>query len=183
MSPLRKEMRVFLVHGFRGTPNIPAWYTWLKKELNKVGVKVFAPQFPTPDKPKRKAWIKVFEKELSGDFGGVVFIGHSLGGLAILRAIEAHKTDEKNSTVIMVGTPIKFCGRPEIHEFLPPLDWQKIKSRVRRFIHIVSLNDPYVPYRHGIEFQKKLGGRLIKYKKKRHFQKQKKFNGIWKFLN
>ena len=65
---------------------------------------------------------KSFEKELRGNFENVIFIGHSLGGLAILRAIEAHKTDEKVSKVIMVGTPIKFCGRSEIHEFLPPLD-------------------------------------------------------------
>ena len=56
----------------------------------------------------------------------------------------------------MVGTPIKFCGRHEIHEFLPPINWGKIKRRVNRFVHIVSLDDPYVPYRHGIEFQKKI---------------------------
>lgn len=182
MSLLHKKPRVFLVHGFKGTPNIPAWYPWLKSELDKAGVKVFAPQFPNPSRPKRKAWIKVFEKELRGNFENVIFIGHSLGGLAILRAIEAHKTDEKVSKVIMVGTPIKFCGRSEIHEFLPPLDWKKLRRRVRQFIHIVSLDDPYVPYRHGIEFQKKLGGKLIKYKKKRHFQKQKNFTGIMKFF-
>lgn len=196
------KTRVFLVHGFRGTPSIPAWYPWLKSELKKKSVKVFSPQFPTPSKPKRKTWTKVFEKELGGNFENVIFIGHSLGGLAILRAIEAHKTDEKVSAVIMVGTPIAFCGRSEIHEFLPPpgrvatrlsnlmprrmsgqpLDWKKLRRRVGRFIHIVSLDDPFVPYRHGIEFKKKLGGRLIKYKKKRHFQEQKKFDGIIRFF-
>ena len=187
MKPMKP--RVFLVHGFKGTPNIPAWYPWLKGELKKRGIKVFSPQFPAPGAPKVKAWNKVFEKELgglpagqAGNFENVIFIGHSLGGLAILQAIKAHKTDEKVLAVIMVGTPIKFCGRPEIHEFLPPLNWKKLRRRVKRFIHIVSSDDPYVPYRHGMEFQKKLGGKLIKYKKKRHFQEQKKFTGIMKFF-
>ena len=106
--------------------------------------------------------------------------------MAVLRfcdAIEAHKTDEKVSKVIMVGTPIKFCGRSEIHEFLPPLDSKKPRRRVRQFIHIVSLDWSVCSLSPRDWISEKIRRKtFIKYKeKKRHFQKQKNFTGIMKF--
>lgn len=176
------ERRVFLIHGFRGTPEIPKWYPWLKKELEDCGYEVKSPQFPSPEMPKLKEWDATFEKELDGNFSDVIFVGHSLGGIAAIRAIENHQTDEMAKAVILVGAPIKEATRPEIREFLPPIDWNKVKSKVSNFIYVYSDDDPYVPIEHGLEFNKVLPGRFIPMSDYLHFQAQNSLPEILKII-
>ncbi|MBI5413150.1 alpha/beta hydrolase [Candidatus Peregrinibacteria bacterium] len=173
---------VILVHGFRGTPQIPKWYTWLRKELTALGCTVMAPQFPNPEKPRVKDWNKTFEKKLGGDFEDVIFVCHSLGGLAALHAIQSHDKEQMAKSVIFVGVPSQDVGISAIKEFLPPLDWPKIRQRVHDFTFLYSHDDPYVPFPHGEELQDKLGGRMVAFQEFGHFQHQKAFPEVLEII-
>lgn len=177
-----KPPTVILVHGFRGTPQIPKWYPWLKKELLELGCAVKAPQFPNPGEPRVKDWNKTFENELGGDFEDVIFVCHSLGGLAALHAIQAHAESQIAKSVIFVGVPSQDVGISAIKEFLQPLDWPRIRQRVVNFIFIYSHDDPYVPFPHGEELQDKLGGRMVAFQESGHFQDQRAFPEVLEII-
>ena len=53
--------RVFIIHGWDGSPQ-NCWFPWLKKELEKIGYKVFIPKFPTPKNQTLDNWLDVFNK-------------------------------------------------------------------------------------------------------------------------
>jgi hypothetical protein len=38
---------IFIIHGSYGYPE-ENWFPWLKKELSKLGHRVFVPKFPIP---------------------------------------------------------------------------------------------------------------------------------------
>jgi len=47
---------IFIIHGSYGYPE-ENWFPWLKKELKKLGDRVFVPQFPIPkEKRRNQAW-------------------------------------------------------------------------------------------------------------------------------
>ena len=76
----------FIIHGSNGNPN-KHWYPWLKEELEKLGLKVFAPQFPIKDEQSLDNWLKTlepFKKYLDNS----ILIGHSLGVPFILNVLK-----------------------------------------------------------------------------------------------
>ena len=49
-----------IIHGSYGSPD-ENWFPWLKKELQKIGYKVFVPAFPTPKNQKLGVWKGIFD--------------------------------------------------------------------------------------------------------------------------
>ena len=170
-----RKKRLLLLHGYKGTPDTPTWYKWLKNELEPKGWYVMIPQLPSPAEPKVEEWSAAIERELGGDFNDVVIVGHSLGGLATLHALAAHPHDELAKAVILVAAPVRDVGRPRILPFMAPLEWEVIKKRTAHVLGFYSDDDPYVPLDHGEEFHRILGGSFVQFHGKRHFQDQNIF--------
>ncbi len=159
------------VHGFNGTPATPAWFAWLVKTLSSKDMTVKVPQMPRPAHPNCEQWITALQEEASEfDFSTTLFIGHSLGGTALMRFLE--KTDgKKAAAVILVASPLDEVGRPAIRSFFEtPFDFEKLRSANRSWKLIYSKDDPYVPFSHGEELEHKLRGQLFPFDDKRHFE-------------
>ena len=153
----------FIFHGTEGYPE-ENWFPWLKKELEKKGYKVYVPQFPSP--PKIPAdiskWfdvLKDYERYIDED---TILIGHSLGGVFILRLLERLQHPVK--AAVLVGTP---CGvRPILNYDRDSsftgfsFDWKSIIKKARHFLVFQSDNDPFVSLGNGEELAKKLGVKL-----------------------
>lgn len=169
MPSMSQPIRIILIHGLRGSPGSPPWYPWLAAELSAKGFFVKAPQMPNPAAPKLKEWNETIERELGGDFHNVIFVGHSLGGLAILNALAHHAKDDRARAVLLFGAPVKFAGRPEISEFLNPLDWELIKKRAEQFHVYASHDDKAVPYEHGLLLKQYLAAEFHEFHNKGHF--------------
>lgn len=181
----KKLYRILIAHGFKAAPDRPPWLKWLKDELTKDGHTVYAPSFPTPAEPKMPGWIAMIEQTLDSNFHNVIFLGHSLGGLAILRALEAHKIKDKQSpdrarAVFLVASPFSIENRPkEALDFvIPPYDWKKIRQRIETAFHIYSDDDPRVAFKDGLEMRRFLGGKFIPMKRMGHFDHQDKIPKI-----
>ncbi len=154
---------VFIFHGTEGYPE-ENWFPWLKQQLESKGCQVFVPQFPSPPvvPAKISEWFEVlksYEQYINED---TIFIGHSLGGLFLLRILE--QTDQKCRAAVFVGTPIgvrpiqnwdrdsAFCGFN--------FNWRDIKSKATYFAVFQSDTDPYVGLGNGEQLAKELGVNL-----------------------
>lgn len=163
------KKRVFIVHCWEGRPNY-AWYPWLKKQLEECDFEVFVPTMPETNTPTFEKWLSHLAKIVGELRETDIFVGHSLGCITILRLLEGLKEGEKVGGAIFVAGFTDNLGYQEIDSFFTaPINFKKIKSHCGKFVAVHSDNDPYVPLKHGDIFKEKLGAKLIKMHKMKHF--------------
>lgn len=160
---------VFIIHGWGATPDMH-WFPWLKKQLELRGCIVHALAMPDTKYPTQSAWVGHLQKSIEVVDEHTYFIGHSLGGISILRFLEALPQGARAGGAILVAgfsTPIKYT---ELNSFFEkPVDYKKIKESVSHLIVIHSDNDPEVPLEQGKIMEEKLGAKLIIVKGAGHF--------------
>lgn len=152
----------FVFHGTGGYPE-ENWFPWLKEKLEEKGYEVYVPQFPTPEGQSVKAWLKVLKDYQKYINENTIFIGHSLGGLFLLRLLERIKKPIKAAFIVAspIGVPpINNMERDSAFSGGFHFDWKKIKSNSRYFAIFQSDNDPNVSLGNGQELAKKLGVEL-----------------------
>lgn len=157
--------RVFLVHGWDGSPD-GGWRPWLKKELEKRGFEVTALAMPNPTKPEKKPWVSHLSNKVQEVGEDDYFVGHSLGGITVLRFLESLGQDKRVGGVVLVagfGHDLEYPDyRNELSSFFDtPIDWVKIRRAGQRFVAIHSNNDPWVPIKHSQLFKEKLEAEVI----------------------
>jgi predicted alpha/beta hydrolase family esterase len=161
-----------IIHGTEGYPE-ENWFPWLKAELEKLGYRVFVPQFPSPPVVPAKIaeWFEVFkdfEDYLDED---ALLIGHSLGGVFALRLLE--RLNHPVKAVFLVGTPVGV--RPILNYERDSsfsgfsFDWEAIVKKARHFEVFQSDNDPYVSLGNGEALAKRLKVKLTFVSKAGHF--------------
>jgi uncharacterized protein len=186
--------RVFLIHGWDGSPEEPM-QRWIKKSLETKGFEVYAPKMPHPDKPEIKSWIKKI-KEVVGQVNKEdVFIGHSVGCQAVLRYIEKLDKNEERVRKVILIAPWMYLDKNTIEEegeevieaakpwMETPIDFKKIKTHCKEFIAIFSDNDPYVPLSNVDMFKKNLDAKILILKSKGHFDPSSKIDKLPELLN
>lgn len=150
---------VFIFHGTEGFPE-ENWFPWLKKELEELNHVVYVPQFPSPPEVPAQIneWFDVFENYKKYINEETIFIGHSLGGVFLLRLLEKIKQNVAMS--VFVGTPIGV--RPILNYDRDSsfsgfnFDWNTIQTKSRCFTVFQSDNDPYVSLGNGKVLAKNL---------------------------
>lgn len=172
--------RLFVVHGWEGTPTSD-WLPWLKSEMEKEGFKVFVPEMPETDTPVVDRWVNHLSDCVGDADKNTYFVGHSIGGQAILRYIEGLNEEEKVGGVLLVAgwmhlTPRTFgeyadkdvakaIAKPWLET---PIKWKSILKHTSNITAIFSDNDPYVPLTDLEIFKEKLGARIVIEKQKGH---------------
>ena len=152
------KRNIIIFHGTGGNPK-GNWFPWLKKELVKKGCQVFIPKFPTPEEQSLKSWLNIlkdYDKYINNE---TILIGHSLGGLFLLRVLE--RLDQPIYAAFFISAPVgvkpilyyesdfKFSG----YNF----DWKKIKSNANNLFAFHSDNDPYICLDNGKKLAKEIG--------------------------
>jgi|SRR3989344_5361604 len=169
------QVNVFIFHGTEGHPE-DHWFPWLKENLEAKGCQVFVPQFPSPPVVASKIleWfdvLKNYEQYINED---TIFVGHSLGGVFVLRVLE--KLKHPVQAVFLVGAPIGV--RPilnydrDLSFSTFDFDWQNIKNKAKNFAVFHSDNDPFVSLENGEELAKNLGVNLTFIPNAGHFNKK-----------
>jgi len=156
------KQTVFIFHGTGGHPK-ENWFPWIQGKLQNKNCEVIIPQFPTPDGQSLDTWMNVFKTHEQNVNEKSIFIGHSLGGLFLLRLLENMK--HPVSAAFFVATPIGIAPIKNwdsdyafSNGFI--FDWEKIKSNVQNATVYHSDNDPYVSLGNGQELAKKLESEL-----------------------
>jgi len=166
---------IFIFHGTEGYPE-ENWFPWLKQELEQKEYKVFIPQFPSPPivPAKIAEWFDVLKNYEQNIDENSILIGHSLGGIFLLRELE--KITHPIKAAFFVGTPIGV--RPILNYDRDSafsgfdFNWEEIKKKAQNFVVFHSDNDPYVGLDNGKELAKNLGVELSFVPNAGHFNKK-----------
>ncbi len=168
------KSNILIFHGTEGYPE-ENWFPWLKEKLEAKGCKVFVPQFPSPPvvPAKLSEWfavLKNYEQHINED---TILIGHSLGGIFVLKLLEQLKHPVK--AVFLVGSAI---GVKPIINFERDksfsgfkFDWKNIKNKSKHFTVYHSDDDPYVALGNGEKLAKELEVELTFVPNAGHFNK------------
>jgi predicted alpha/beta hydrolase family esterase len=139
-------MHAVLIHGFKGWAT-NAWFPWLCEELEKRDFTTSSPMMPDPIWPRRDRWVETVLAEIKGP--DTVLIGHSLGCLAILHALESYDAPPLAGVVLVSGFGRNF-GIPEIDTWLDrPIVFTDLRHHARYWSVLHSKDDDVVPYEEG----------------------------------
>lgn len=157
-----KYSNAFILHGTAGNPE-GNWFPWLKNELESQGVSTVVPRFPTPEGESLEAWLKVLDSQNQKINGESLLIGHSKGGMFLLKVLE--RLAEPVKTAVFVSAPVgekPILYYEEDKKFSNfDFDWEKIRRMAERFIVFHSDNDPYVSLKNGQRLSQELGVEMI----------------------
>ncbi|MFA4890393.1 MAG: alpha/beta fold hydrolase [Candidatus Paceibacterota bacterium] len=168
------KKRVFIIHGWGGTPK-EGWLLWLNKELKKKGFNVVAPKMPNADEPKIKEWVSFLAKLVGKPDKNTYFVGHSIGCQAIMRYLETLKNKKIGGLVFVSGWFKLMNLESEEEEEIAkswietPINLKKVKNNSKKIVAIFSDNDPVVPLSDNEIFKKELSAEIIIEHNKSHF--------------
>ncbi len=160
--------KVFIVHGFQGTPD-GGWRPWLVKELTKQNISSEALAMPRADNPVCSEWVDEISKHLKINKNNEIYlVGHSLGTTAILRYLESGEAECVYGAVLVSG-PSESNGNTKIESFLNKgFDFENIKEKCKKFVIIHGDDDPVVSFSNAETLSRELGGELVVVKKGGH---------------
>ena len=159
--------KILILHGWNASPR-EHWFREAKEKWEKLGWQVEVPELAGNYFPKKEEWVEVIEGFQPDE--NWTLIGHSLGGVAILRYLE--KASKKIKQAILVATPYDAMKLGAIENFFGGgSDWQKIKAKCPKFDLVYQDEDMAVPLKHGKKYAKKLSGKLHILPGFDHFQK------------
>jgi len=168
-------MNVVLMHGKNTDPS-QKWYPWLASEMSARHVPYHAPTLPNTDEPFIDEWKSALNDSHPGQ--DTILIGHSRGGVAILRWLEDQPESSKVKRVILIAANSGLSKNRTIpdetnHGFYTDrgYDFAKIRSHCEEFFVLHSKDDQWVPYAHGIENSESLHAELLTFEDRGHFGK------------
>ncbi len=134
------------------------WFPWLKRELEKRGIKTITPEMPTAWAPKYDEWKSIMDKLIVNE--NTILIGHSAGGAFLVRWLA--ETGKKIKKLILVS-PGK-AGHESNHllnNFYASKADLNIKNNFDKLIIFTADDDISYHIPNAYEYQKELGGKLI----------------------
>jgi uncharacterized protein len=184
--------RVFIVHGWGGSPNEEI-HKWMNKELKSRGFDVHALTMPNTEEPKIDDWVSFLKEQASSPDENTFFIGHSVGCQTILRYLETLQEKIKIGGVVLIAPWVNLLEtayenpreEKKIAEpwIATPIDWDKIKTHTDNFIAIFSDNDFCVPLSNKDIFKEKLGAKIIIEHEQGHFTEETNITKVPSALN
>jgi predicted alpha/beta hydrolase family esterase len=178
-------MRVYLIHGWGGSP-LGAGFEWLKKKLEERGVEVVAPYMPDSENPKIEPWVSKLKEIVKFD-EEVVLLGHSIGVQAILRYLEGLEEGSVKACVFVAGwfdlKETAYKEPEEEKEIVKPwietkINFDKVKGRCKEFIALFSDDDPCVDIAQGKTFEQELGAKIFEEKGKGHYDNSEDWDSV-----
>ncbi len=168
--------RVYIVHGWEGAPTEPQ-ISWIRSQLEAKGYAVEAPAMPNSATPVIEAWVRKLQEVVQNPDSDTYFIGHSIGGQAIMRYLAGLPQDTRiGGAIFLAGWFVLNNLEDEEAEKIAkpwietPIDFETLKKRTDNYVAILSDNDHWVPadITKSI-FETKLGARVITEHNQGHF--------------
>lgn len=162
-------MRVILVHGYKSGPELN-FLPWLTMELRAKGFDVVCPQLPEPENPDPDAWTKALLEVAAPLDKDTIIVGHSLGGAAALRLIEAAEARTTPHALVLIATPWMIRDEKFRGFFMSELDFEVLMWRASKIVVMHGNDDAIIPVDHGKRLADALHAAFIPVDGVGHFQ-------------
>jgi uncharacterized protein len=160
-------LKVIFIPGNGGGSPKDNWFPYLKEELEKLKIRVVAPEFPDNDLAREIYWIPFIQNDLQAD-DKTILVGHSSGAIAAMRFAET-----KNLLgSVLVGAYHTDLGLPKEKQsgyFERPWNWESIICNQEWIIQFASLDDPWIPIAESRFVHEKLHTEYHEYVDQGHF--------------
>lgn len=153
-------MRIIGVHGYHSSPRQHFW-PLLEDELKKRGHEVLIPELPDPENPDPEAWTKALVEAARVLTDEDIIVGHSLGGAAALRFLEAAEARTTPKACVLISTPWFIKDERFRGFFLSDLDHDVLMWRASRFYVLHAKDDHVIPVDHAQKYATVFHGTLI----------------------
>jgi uncharacterized protein len=145
------------------------WKENLKDDLgNKFDVVRL--RMPNTDNAKYKEWEIVFKRTIPFLSNNLILIGHSLGGIFLVKYLAENKFPKKIKAIFLVAAP--FCQKKEdwLDGFKLPAKLVKLQEQAEKIFIYHSKDDSLVPFSHFNKYKKTIPKAENKlFNKKGHF--------------
>lgn len=162
-------MRVILVHGYKSGPELN-FLPWLTMELRAKGFDVVCPQLPEPENPDPDAWTKALLEVAAPLDKDTIIVGHSLGGAAALKLLEAAEARTTPHALVLIATPWMIRDEKFRGFFMSELDFEVLMWRASKIVVVHAKDDAIIPFEHGKRLAAALHARLVDPDEGGHFQ-------------
>ncbi len=169
--------KVYMIHGWGGSSG-GDWFPWLKKELEKRKIHVYAFDMPDTEHPRIDEWVKELEYRIDEIDEETYFIGHSIGCQTILRFLEKLHKNKKIGGCLFVAPWFNLTDEVWDENYTKEIAYpwlstgihfDRITEHCTKFWAIFSDDDPYVPISDKEIFKEKLNARIIVAHGREHF--------------
>ncbi len=163
------------MHGKDADPS-HKWYPWFATEMQTRNIAFEAPTLPETNNPDCDAWVEALDAMQPDD--NTILVGHSRGGVAILRWLETLPTSRRVRKVILVATNSgKLAMNSQTtsnRNFFTEkgYDFAAIREHCNDFIVLHSQDDQTVSFDAGKENAQGLDARFHAFDDRGHFGKK-----------
>ena len=184
---MKMTKRVFLVHGWGGSPEAN-WFPWLKKELESKGFEVRSLKMPNTDNPTIPEWVSFLKKEAGKPNKDTFFVGCSIGCQTIMRYLQDISGEVGGVLFVAGWFTLKGLETEEEKQiakpwFASPINLAAVKKVAPKITAIFSTDDPFVPLSDTKKFERELNAKIIIEKDKGHFDEERYDIILKEFLN
>ena len=174
--------RVILVHRWSGGPK-DDWRPWLKKELEKLGFRVFVPAMPDSDTPVINKWVSKLYEVVGTPDSETYFVGHSIGCQTILRYLENVNTPVGGAVFVAGWFNLENMETEEEERIAKPwieipINLEKVKKVLPKSTLIISDNDPYGAFEENKKKFYELGSKIVVVHNADHFTEEDGFTEL-----
>lgn len=141
-----------MIHGYGGNSE-NHWFPYIKSEMEKHGVEVFAPQMPEEHTPEK--WleeVKNWEEKINEN---TILVGHSLGCPTILHLL-SKLSKPVFGTIFVAGFGKVFNNETkedqECNSFVQNITWKQAKKNAGSIKIFAGIDDDVVPLDVSIDF-------------------------------
>ncbi len=168
--------RIFIIHGWGGSPN-EIMLRLLKEKISNKGLEVISPQMPNTNEPKIEEWVQYLEKIVEKPDEETYFIGHSVGCQAIMRYIETLPEKIQVRKLIFIAGWFNLVNLEDEEEeriaepwIKRPINFDRIKKISKEILVYISSNEYYGCIEENTKtFKEKLGAKVLFEENMGHF--------------
>lgn len=157
--------QVYIIHGYTANAD-QHWFPWLEQELEKVGVSCERLNMPDSSNPSVDRWLEYLSQKVDLN-DQTIFVGHSLGCIAILNFLAKHQEKIKGA-VFVSGFYQPLENLPELSAFT---NYYAILPNPPRFpTYVVSaLDDDIVHHKYSDALAVHLQANYVRLNQGGHF--------------
>ncbi|HSX24849.1 MAG TPA: alpha/beta fold hydrolase [Candidatus Andersenbacteria bacterium] len=149
------------------------WRFSLPHELGNA-FQVLVPNMPNGGNAKYIEWSIWFTRCISLLKGNPIIIGHSLGGIFLVKYLSEHRIQKKLRAVILIAAPFDHTSTVEsLHDFALPESLELFEEQAGEIFCFHSKDDPIVPLEENEKYQRKFpNAHIMLYRDRGHFRQE-----------